>query len=259
MIRRCLPRRRVGTIAAAVIAPLALTTAPLQRSVAAETRAWPPTAATTGAATRSWTPPFADDRCGDDGADDGERRLYVTGMVGSSLSPPVGGAATGPLGNATVSGEGAIGVAIPQTVGDWRFEVEGRHRPAARTAGTASAGMAAHGTAGRHAADDATPAAAGWATTANAWRDLPLVGRVAAYAGGGIGCGGGGPGEPRGGTLAWQTGGGLAWAWHDRLTLDVGYRLHGQEAIGGRPSATPAGEVLFAVRLYEPFRRWGKE
>jgi len=235
MIRRCLLRRCsllrcIGTTAAAVVAQLALTAAPPQQSAAAETRPSPPTAATVGAAARAWTAPVADDRGADDRADGGERRLYVTGMVGSSLTPPAGDAVIGPFGGAATSGEGAIGVAIPQPLGDWRFEVEGR----------------------RHAA------AAGWATTANAWRGLPLGGRVAAYAGGGMGCGGVAdvPGGTRGAGLAWQAGGGLAWAWHDRLTFDVGYRLHGLEAVGGRTSVAPAGEVLFAVRLYEPFRRW---
>ncbi len=224
------------------------------RAPAAEPRGFLPDAA------RAWTAPFAApagagtngdaDPTADTTADTG-RRLYVTGMVGSSLSPPavdhgVGAVdAAGPLGGAALAGEGAIGVAIPQPLGGWRLEVEGRHRAAAAT--------------GDAVGPAAATAPGEWATTANIWREVPLVGNVGAYAGGGLGFGGGVVSGPRGGAVAWKGGGGLAWAWTERVTFDVGYRLQGLEGVGGAAGTAPAGEVLFAVRVFEPFRAWRRD
>jgi opacity protein-like surface antigen len=233
-------------LVAVVAVPLAAGPAP---APAAEPRGFVP------AATRAWNMPFAapagagsTSAKADAPTDETERRLYVTGMVGSSLSPPAvdhGVDAAGPLGGAALAGEGAIGVAIPQPVGGWRFEVEGRHRGAAATGDAA----------GRAAAT----ATGEWTTTANAWREVPLVGDVGAYAGGGLGFGDAAARGPRGGGVAWKAGGGLAWAWTERVTFDVGYRLQGLEGVGGAAGTAPAGEVLFAVRVFEPFRAWRRE
>jgi hypothetical protein len=61
----------------------------------------------------------------------------------------------------------------------------------------------------------------------------------------------------------------VTYAVNERVTFDVGYRFHAgrlaaaQDAMpGGRLSAGAAAlagsEVLFSVRLYDPFRGWLK-
>lgn len=177
-----------------------------------------------------------------------DRRLYVTGMVGSSLEavnerPDAGGPAgsLAPVAAPVFNGEGAIGVAIPRPLGGARFEVEGR------------------------AFDDTLTAALAqeWSTMANLWRDLSVTEYFGAYAGGGIGVGGFsydiGPGSGAAAGVAWQVGGGLTYALTERLTLDVGYRLHGLEPTIGRGAVgggLMASEVLLSVRVFEPLRGW---
>lgn len=161
-----------------------------------------------------------------------ERRLYLTGMLGSSVGTSSGDPAV-PL----VAGQGACGVAVPRGSGDLRLEFEARRRQ--------PLGGAAGGRAG--------PAGAGdWTTMANVWRDLPITGNLGAYAGGGVGVGLRGPAEASRSGLGWQAGAGATYAATDRVTLDVGYRFSGIEAAG--PRASPANELVFAVRIHEPFR-----
>jgi opacity protein-like surface antigen len=180
------------------------------------------------------------------------RRPYLTGMVGSSLGPVAGGAAPaasgGSVGSAVFNGEGAFGVEIPQPAGAIRLELEGR------------------------AFDDTFAAASAqeWSTMANLWRDLSIAEHFGAYAGGGIGAGGfsvAGETGPDGRAaitkasgFAWQAGAGITYAFTERVTVDVGYRLHGLEATTGRAAGVAgdlmAGEVLLSVRIFEPFRSW---
>jgi opacity protein-like surface antigen len=159
-------------------------------------------------------------------ADDAGRRPYVTGFVASSLS---GRADAAGIGSAPFGGDGAFGVAVPRAAGDLRLELEAR---LPRDAG-------------------------GWTTTANAWRDLRLGGGFGVYAGGGLGLGAGPETSSGGAALAWQAGGGATYALTPRVTLDVGYRLHGLEASRAPTRGdAAAGEVVMAVRVFEPLRGW---
>jgi opacity protein-like surface antigen len=116
----------------------------------------------------------------------------------------------------------------------------------------------------------------GWSVTANAWRDYFLGERWGAYVGGGLGGDGYrlfvsddvATGSGPAGGFAWQAGGGLIWDVTDRMTLDLGYRWFAIDTVstplalsdgapaGAYTSAFGAGELLLAVRVYEPFRRW---
>lgn len=157
------------------------------------------------------------------------RRMYATAMIGSSVgeSPARAG---GPL----VAGQGACGVSVPHSSGDVRLELEARRRQPLGS----------------------EPRAEEWTTMANVWRDLPLTQHLGVYAGGGVGVGIRRPTDadmpPRAG-LGWQTGAGVTYAGTERVTFDVGYRFSGLEGAGPR---TPAGasELLFAIRIDEPFR-----
>lgn len=176
------------------------------------------------------------------------RRPYITGMMGSSLGPISGAAATGNAAGSFASpvfnGEGAFGVEIPQPAGALRIELEGR------------------------AFDDVFAAASGqeWSTLANLWRELSIAEHFGAYAGGGLGAGGfsvagaapdGAATVAKVSGIAWQAGAGLTYAFTDRVTVDVGYRLHGLEPTTGRAAGdTTASEVLLSVRIFEPFRGW---
>lgn len=178
-------------------------------------------------------------------------QLYVTGMVGSSLG---GDAAGGPGGipvrglmsGGMPTGEGALGVAIPRPGGALRLEFEAR------------------------GGDE-------WSTMGNIWRDIAVTERFGTYLGGGVGAAGGtgtaAAAVPEGAASQVRTGldghlgAGVTYAVNERVTFDVGYRFHaGRVAAAhdtvpnGRLTAGAAAlagsEVLFSVRLYDPFRGW---
>jgi opacity protein-like surface antigen len=174
-------------------------------------------------------------------ADERDPRLYVTGMVASSGQWRGDGVPVAPtaVGFSGAGGEAAAGLAVPRPAGWLRLELEGR---------------------GREAAGSPPQAAAGdWSSMVNVWRDVDLGSRVGLYAGGGVGAGGvaepaaavtpAAPAVPAG--LAWQAGAGVTYAATERVTLDLGYR---HRAIG--PGAPGDGEVLLAVRVFDPFRGW---
>lgn len=228
--------KAVGSCGLTVVAAVLLS----QRGLAAEPHVFVPGPAALAA--REWSARGDDNAERERDRDDGEpaaladRRFYVTGMVGSTLGgstpEPDGAAAAAWPANANVSGQGAVGVEIPQRIGTWRVEFEGRRF------------------AGPVAPRSATAADPAWSTTASAWRELPVAGHVSAYAGGGAGFGGdGGRVGP-----AWQAGGGLAWAVTDRVTFDVGGRVHGRTPGLPRSAAGSESEILFAIRVFEPFR-----
>jgi len=172
-------------------------------------------------------------------------QLYVTGMVGSSLGGhgaggPGGNPARGLLAGGMPTGEGALGVAIPRPGGSLRLEFEAR------------------------GGDE-------WSTLGNVWRDVSLTERFGAYLGGGVGVGGGtaAAATPAAAGLDGHLGAGVTYAVNERVTFDVGYRFHAgrlaaaQDALpSGRLNAGAAAlsgsEVLFSVRLYDPFRGWLK-
>ena len=116
--------------------------------------------------------------------------------------------------------------------------------------------------------DVGTVLTSNWSMLANLWRDFMITDRFGVYAGAGIGGGGYvladrfpdgsrdvlGPGS----ALAWQGGGGLLWEITERLTFDVGYRYFAIDTIQQPfvPSGFGASELMFTLRLYEPFRAW---
>lgn len=152
---------------------------------------------------------------------------------------------------------GAVGIAFDRRRGQLRLELEGMGR-----------------------ADYAAPpfeefpsilslAHNGWSVMQNVWRDVMLTERFGVYGGGGLGAGGYTDGEVFGGVtefappasaFAWQFGGGLIYEISDRLTFDVGYRYFHINEVSPSPawetSQFAASELLFSLRLYEPFQRW---
>lgn len=166
------------------------------------------------------------------------RTPYLAAMLGSSFPPREGG---GPL----LITEGAVGVSLPRPAGAVRVEVEGRRRAA----------LSGTGGGRRQAAGGGE-----WTTMGNAWRDVDVAEHLSVYGGGGIGVGGptrhGIAGAGAATDLAWQVGAGVACGIGERLTLDIGCRCYGLTPGDGRPAGTPAAEMLFAVRIAEPFRGW---
>jgi opacity protein-like surface antigen len=133
-------------------------------------------------------------------------------------------------------------------------------------------------------------AADGWSALFNVWRDFTVSEQVDLYFGGGVGGGGyryssagsvAFPGEPatvlsyagnaQVASFAWQAGGGVIWNLSDRMAFDVGYRFFSIDqspttltgSINGVPLGSivvpqqfTASELIFGLRIYEPFRRW---
>jgi opacity protein-like surface antigen len=203
-----------------------------------------------------------------------DRRFYLTSILGADF----GTLSVGEGPNATDSlftTGAAVGMAFERPQGWFRTEFEARYRdPVSSTVRDPGLG----GTATVTARD-------GWSTMINTWRDLEVTDRVALYLGGGIGGGGytvvfdggfpalgvGISGSTAVIGFAWQAGGGASWLVTERIALDLGYRWY---AVDGGPAAidvtTPlfsfsdsigtnfgASELLFSLRVYEPFRRWG--
>ena len=199
---------------------------------------------------------------------DAEQRFYLSGIVGASFgtlmvdAPP---SANEPL----FTSGGALGIEFDRP---WRLEFEGRARDpigAVQEGSDTTTSFSATG---------------GWSAMVNLWRDIPVTERLGLYVGGGIGGGGyrftlaGDSPPPVDVTLqaasivnsfAWQAGTGLAYAWTDRITFDLGYRFFALDggnvdvlqSISGVPYGSftantgfSASELFFAVRIYEPFR-----
>ncbi len=214
------------------------------------------------------------------------RRFYVTGIVGSSfatLTDELAGRYTGGSANGTLfTAGGALGMAFDRPFGAIRAEVEGRGRNSLEDSLAVTTIPLATGSGTWVAADS-------WSTMANVWRDLSVTDDVDLYLGGGIGAGGstygttghyqltgiapdfffGGPATAQ--SFAWQAGCGAKWALSERVELDLGYRFF---ALGATTTpvtrmeghffrgtedirhAFSASEMLFSVRIYEPFRTW---
>ena len=212
------------------------------------------------------------------------RRFYVTGILGDSfatLADPVYGGGDGRrINGSLLTAGGAAGMALARDDGQWRFEVEGRGRDDLTR--TVIDGVPPIATAHLHWA-----AADGWSATANIWRDWWIGERWGAYLGGGLG--GGGyrysfagdlalfganlnlAGDAQVAAFAWQAGFGAVYELTERVSFDVGYRFFsiaqsdvtysittaGLPLVSNTlPQQFTAGEVLFALRVYEPFRRW---
>ncbi len=203
-----------------------------------------------------------------------EKRFYLASIVGAdhgTFSAGEGPNATGPL----FTTGGAAGMAFERRQGWLRTEFEARYRdPIAETVVDPLIGSAS------------VSALDGWSTMINVWRDFEVTDRFGVYLGGGIGGGGyrvvfDGAFPEIDATLsgntsltgfAWQAGTGATWLITDRVALDLGYRWY---AIDGGPAQIMvttgdfsftdsvgttfgASELLFTIRIYDPFRRWGE-
>jgi opacity protein-like surface antigen len=202
-----------------------------------------------------------------------DRRFYLASILGADFGTLSAGDGPNATDQLFTTGA-AVGMSFERPQGWIRTEFEGRYRdPLALTVRDAELGGSATVT-----------ARDGWSTMVNAWRDFEVTDRVAVYLGGGIGGGGytvafdgGFPDLDVGlsGTtavtgFAWQAGTGASWLVTDRIALDLGYRWY---AVDGGPATidvtTPIGsfsdsvgttygasELLFTIRIFEPFRRW---
>lgn len=204
---------------------------------------------------------------------EGDRRFYLSGIIGPSwgtLRVDDSPSANDPL----FTAGGAAGVAFERESGRLRVEFEARYRDPISGA-----------------FDDGNTltslrAANGWSTLVNAWRDIDLTDRLGIYAGGGIGGGGYGSlavqsavpaenftinGSGSASGFAWQAGGGVIYDLTQRITFDLGYRFFAVDsgsitATSAQPgvpiqtlnlgSGFSASELLFTIRIYEPFRGW---
>lgn len=186
------------------------------------------------------------------------RQFYISGMIGPSFA-----GVTSPSDSTLASSDtlfnagGAIGIAFERRNGRLRIETEGMGRS------TYDAPFLA-----APSPDDSTILTNNWSVMENMWRDFMLTERFGIYGGGGIGAGGYILGEQLegdkayadpGASFAWQFGGGLLWEISNRLTFDVGYRYFHIDTItqpGVEPNQFSASELMFTLRLYEPFRNW---
>lgn len=187
------------------------------------------------------------------------RRFYLSGMIGPSFANVTSPSdATFASSDTLFNAGGALGVAFEREHGRLRFEVEGMGRSTYDAPFTSPL---------RPDAD--TVLTNNWSVMQNVWRDLMITDRFGVYGGGGIGAGGYVLGETLGGVtdyatpaanFAWQAGGGLLWQLTDRLTFDVGYRYFHINTITQADYVAPnqfaASELMFSLRLYEPFRNW---
>ncbi|MCE9629950.1 MAG: outer membrane beta-barrel protein [Planctomycetia bacterium] len=212
------------------------------------------------------------------GLNDGnETRFYLTGMLGSSFAtlddPLYGSVNEGASINRTLlTAGGAAGMAYARENGQLRVEFEGRGRDDLT----------------RHIQPNPIvnfdwSAADGWSAMVNIWRDFAIDERWLVYAGGGIGAGGyrynfdgnilfvNLNSSVQVATFAWQAGGGVVYNITERMAFDVGYRFFALEQSDStgtiRVFDNPAGrfplqqqfvasELLFGLRIYEPFRTW---
>jgi len=214
-----------------------------------------------------------------------EPRFYVTGLLGASfvtLDDPVYESIFDRRMNRSVlTSGGAAGVAVERWNGLLRLEVEGRGRDDVTAALSESLGPFG-------AADFRWAANDGWSALVNVWRDFTVTDQVDLYLGGGVGGGGyryaldadialfGAPlitaaSRAQVAAFAWQLGGGAVWNVSDRLAFDVGYRFFSIDQANTTvdlsligtplpsmlmPQQYTASELLFGLRIYEPFRNW---
>jgi len=190
---------------------------------------------------------------------DAPRRFYISGMIGPSFANVVSPGDPSLASDGTIfTAGGALGVAIERNRGWLRFEVEGMGRDTYDRPFSQTPRL-----------DDFTILTNNWSVLNNLWRDVMLTDRFGIYGGGGIGAGGYILGEelggstvyaPPGANFAWQFGGGLLWDVTERLTFDVGYRYFHIDTIRQAdyvmPNQFSASELMFTLRLYEPFRNW---
>jgi opacity protein-like surface antigen len=196
--------------------------------------------------------------------------------------------AAGSFSEAMFTGGGAIGMAIDRPSGLLRMEVEGRAR-GPMSGQTKFSGTGNDGLIVVPETPLTTTATNGWSAMVNFWRDYFFTDRLGVYGGGGFGVGGyqyafQGPdlgvpdaiydGSSTVNTFAWQVGTGVTYRLNDRVTFDTGYRFFAMTPgstmirgdfpkttgptliFGSVTSAFSASELLFSIRITEPFRNW---
>ena len=191
---------------------------------------------------------------GDDGA---TRRWYVSPIIGASwgqFTYPGEPASQNEYAESFTAG-GAVGMAFSRPRGQWRVEAAGRYRDGIQNEF------------GQASTDN-------WSVLCNAWRDVSITKKFGLYGGGGIGAGGyrwssdvifGNEAilaDVQATQFAWQAGGGVVYAVSDRITLDLGYRFYSLNEVrfvipsngGLYDGQFSANELLFQIRIYEPFR-----
>jgi len=214
-----------------------------------------------------------------------EPRFYVSGLLGASFvtldDPVYESIFERRMNRSVLTSGGAAGVAVERWNGLLRLEVEGRGRDDVTAALSESLGPFG-GADFRWAAND------GWSALVNVWRDFTVTDQVDLYLGGGVGGGGyryaldadislfGAPlitaaSRAQVAAFAWQLGGGAVWNVSDRLAFDVGYRFFSIDQANATvdlsligtplpsmlmPQQYTASELLFGLRIYEPFRNW---
>jgi opacity protein-like surface antigen len=208
-----------------------------------------------------------------------------TNTVASILGNTISIGQVGSSNQSLFTGGGALGMAFDRDNGQWRMEVEGRWRDPME--GSATGFIAVNGTP-LATTDLSFRLGSGWSAMTNFWRDFDITDRFGIYGGGGFGAGGYQyqtigtpiPGLTIGGqntvtTFAWQVGTGVTYQISDKITFDAGYRFFALGAgdvpvtanaavgpiavalpLGNFSSAFSASEMLFALRIYEPFRNW---
>ncbi len=196
-------------------------------------------------------------------------QFYVGGIIGASFAtlalPP-----DDSINRSLFTAGGTLGMAFDRPLGALRLEVEGRGRDqVSETVTDTDLGFGITST-----ATDI------WSTTVNLWRDFAPTDQIGVYVGGGIGGGGyrsviSGTGLAAGlfsgndpvSAFAWQAGCGITYSLTPRATLDLGYRFfaidestaQGFDSLSGPFSyrtGFSASELLFTLRIYEPFRGW---
>jgi opacity protein-like surface antigen len=194
---------------------------------------------------------------GDDGA---TRRWYVAPIIGASwgqFTYPGEPASQNEYAESFTAG-GAVGIAFSRPRGQWRVEAAGRYRDGIQNEF------------GQESTDN-------WSVLCNAWRDVSITKKFGLYGGGGIGVGGlrwSSDYVEKGQTIiadvqatqfAWQVGGGVVYAVSDRITIDLGYRFYSLDDVSFVIPSNgvlfdtqfSANELLFQIRIYEPFRGRG--
>ena len=193
------------------------------------------------------------------------RRPYISLMLGPSFAGlgVTEGVNSFNTHDTILAAGGAIGMAFERPNGQLRIETEGM----GRNTYFGPVMSVPDGTIGLITASN-------WSVMENIWRDFMFTDRFGIYGGGGIGGGGyrvgvGARGPSGGGAIyvpqassafAWQAGGGLIYTVTDRLTFDVGYRYFSvsQFVVENAGLNFAASELMFTLRLYEPFRRWAR-
>lgn len=217
-------------------------------------------------------------------------QFYVAGIVGNSFATLTNSGSyqfnpgdfigsSGACSDSLLTGGGALGLALHRSSGQLRLEIEGRARGVLTGETALDVSLGPTTVIPQPATATATDA---WSVMSNLWRDWTVTKSVGVYGGGGIGFGGYRyaastdsnaffPANTSGNvnTFAWQVGTGVTWAASDRISLDLGYRFfsygNGQTPLvettsppatfyGNATSAFTASELLFTVRIYEPFR-----